>query len=169
MGCQVSISMLRQDEDAFLSFLRETADVRILRPFAPSEEQLFIADFSVAHPEEFQFFLYNTAFLWEPRFLRVANDAQVVERRGFTYCASMGSAPVLEYDRKLYKSAASPGRLYWGEKFAAPDGLAYDVIAFKRWYDHAAAWLTKHGRRIPTDPDEKLYLPAAYAAVASTA
>lgn len=161
--------MLRQDEDAFLSYLRQAANVKILRPFAPTEEQLFIEDFSDAHPEESQFFLYNLAFPWEFRSRRVDDDALVVERRGFTYYESLGTAPLIEYDRRLYGSVTSPGRLYWAERFAAPDGLAYDFVAFKRWYLHAEAWMTKHGRRLETDPEERLYLPAAYAAAAGAA
>ena len=35
------------------------------------------------------------------------------------------------------------GRIYWGKNSSAPEGLAYDVSAFEKWYERVVRWLRK--------------------------
>lgn len=163
MGKQVPIAMTEQDEVEFLAFLRTTADIRVFRHSAPTVELLSVDDLSQKDQECWQFFVWNTAFPWQPSFAQVSADAPVIERRGWAYIRNTGTAPVLEYVRHNFSDGGVEGRVYWAKFFVAPNGLSYDVAAFERWYDSVARWLRKHGRRPKSEQHAPYFFPNALA------
>jgi hypothetical protein len=54
MGRQIAVAATQVDEEMFLSFLRETADVVIFEDFAPTIEQLRVNSFSNELPYHYQ-------------------------------------------------------------------------------------------------------------------
>ena len=165
MGKQVAVAMLEQDEAEFLGFLRSTATIRLFRWSAPTAETLSVESFADDRSVCWQFFIWNTAFPWEPSVRYVPADAPVVERRGWAYISNSGTAPVLEYDRHNFSDKNAGGRIYWAKYFVASKPLTYDVADFERWYDRVARWLRKQGRRITPESRGPYYLPHAFAAL----
>jgi hypothetical protein len=162
MGKQVAIAMLEQDEAEFLAFLRSTADVRLYRSSAPSAEALAVDAFSEEGPVCWQFFIWNTAFRWQPSIGYVPDNAPVTARRGWAYLSNTGTAPVIVYDRHNFRNSNSQGRIYWAKVFRASEPLGYDVGEFERWYNQVARWVRKHGRRDKSENYGPYYLPHAF-------
>ena len=121
MGKQVPVAMLDEDEAEFLAFLRSTADIRLFRSSAPNPAALATEDFLDESVPCRQFYIWNTAFPWQPSVKHVAADGPVLERRGWAYISDSGTAPMLEYDR--HSATYGGGRVYWPKYFSAPDGL----------------------------------------------
>jgi hypothetical protein len=169
MGRQVQVALSDDDETDFLTFLRESADIQLLRSSAPTPDQIFVDKFAAREEGHWQYFVWNKGFPWKPEFRTVAADAPVIERRGWAYVSNSGIAPVLEYDRHNFSARGVTGRIYWAKYFSASNGLAYDVHAFERWYMSIARWLRKRGRRRADDPQGLLYLPQAWARYGTTA
>lgn len=144
MGKQIQIEMAEQDERDLLEHLRRSADIRLWRFAAPTAAELEVADFAQAGPDCRQFLIWNTAFAWRPVIGHVAGDAPAAERRGWAVLQGAGRAPLLEYDRAGSQAHA---RLYWAKLQAPPDGIAYDLAAFERWYESVADWVRAHGER----------------------
>jgi hypothetical protein len=160
MGKQIQVAMLDDDEAEFLAFVREGARIQLLRGFAPTAEQLFVESIGARSEGEWQYYVWNKAFPWEPQFSFVSADAPVTERRGWAYVSNTSTAPLVEFSRHNFDSQGVQGRMYWAKFFAAPNGLGYDVDAFGRWYDSLAYWIRRRGRR--ASPGGLLYLPSAW-------
>jgi hypothetical protein len=141
MGRQVAIDLSDQDEVEFLSFLRQSADIQIIRGFAKSPESLFVEKFEPRGAGNWDYALWNKAFPWQPTFAQTKLDLPELERRGLYYVANKSTAPLLEYSRQARGPNAAYGRVYWAKDFSAPSGLEYDVEAFASWYESVARWL----------------------------
>lgn len=146
MGRQVAVELNEQQEACFLAFLRETGDVQLLRTFASTERALFVDQFGPREDGNWSFLIWNRTFDWRPVFGRTRDDLAEVERRGLYFVANASVGPMLEYSRCSNHPQSMPGRIYWGKYFSAPDGLAYDVSTFERWYERVARWLRKQKR-----------------------
>jgi hypothetical protein len=109
MGRQILVAMTSDDEKQFLTHLRQGARVVVLRPSAPTAEELRLDDLPEPGPvAPRQFLLWNTAFPWD--------EATAPTATGGVYHPNPHHGPLLEYVRDpLRRGAADTGRLYWGE------------------------------------------------------
>jgi hypothetical protein len=141
MGRQLAIELDEQQESDFLAFLKTTGDVQVLRTFARTERDLFADHFGPREDGNWSFLIWNRSFEWQPTFARTREDLPEVGRRGLFYVANTSVGPVIEYSRRSNHPGSMPGRIYWGKAFSAPEGIAYDVAAFEKWYERVARWL----------------------------
>jgi hypothetical protein len=143
--------MSESDEQLFLDFLRENAEIRIMRHSAHRRDELFIENFSSTSSGERTFWIWNTAFPWEPVIEpwhgRHSPDAAI--ESSFRFVETAG-APLVEYSREAFgmQNRRIHGRIYWNTWFALYKGKEYDQNAFGRWFDHVVRWLRKRGKRI---------------------
>ncbi len=137
MGRQVEVSLSEDEERALLAFMRMSANVQIIRTFAPSQAALFLDAFEPRGEGNWTYHLWNRSFAWEPQFSVTRTD------QPSAYVSNSSSGPLLEYSRH---TSHGPGRIYWARHFSAPDGLAYNVAAFERWYNSVVRWV----KRLPS-------------------
>lgn len=153
--------MEREDEEAFLAFLRASADIVIYRSWSPSEAPVasFTAE-SAASP----FWIHNRAFSWEPVFERVTYKSKTDGTPGEYFRLVTRHAPLLEYSRHPI-DALNPqvgGRLYWSKLFfSQPDELTYNVAAFDAWFTSVTKWVRARGKKLRHGATEPWCLPAA--------
>ena len=127
-------------------------------------DDLVIPNLPPRAPEEHTFWIWNTAFPWEPIIEpwpgKYEPDAPI---RNFQLVQTAGS-PLIEYSREAFGSPNRivRGRVYWNTDFAIHQGPPYDRQAFAKWYDHAVRWLRKHGKRVEiTKGWSQYWLPGA--------
>jgi hypothetical protein len=160
MGRQTGIVATEEDERLLLAFTRSVADIRILRGVAKTAEALWSDDFAPYDRFHTQYYLWNTAFAWEP-------DTQPGQDCVFVRDAA--TAPIIEFDRTDVEQLFRPdntllvagSRLYWARHHMA-DQLGYDVAEFDRWYDRVLRWVRKHGQRVPAIAGSPYLLPDAW-------
>jgi len=139
MGKQTAIALTSADEREFLAFLRSIAEVKLLVPFAPTVDSLWVDSFDGV--ERSQFYIWNTAFAWSPEYGTVTADRSGT-MNGYRYVSDKDTAPLLEYSRHNFQnSRGGCGRLYWSKYFSGMP--AYDVLAFEKWYSAVVRWLKK--------------------------
>ncbi len=160
MGRQIAVAMLPEDETRFVQFLRSTTEIRLFRWSAPSPSQLEV--FGTELGNERSFYIWPTAFKWEPEFSQFGEIA-VPESRGRFYLRNTSAAPLLEYSRHGFEPGQAYGRLYWSKTFAAPVGLDYDSAVFETWYERVVRWVRKNGQRYKAERSGPYYLPQALA------
>ena len=159
MGKQTAIAMTPADERAFLSFLRSTAEVRLLVSSGPTPESLWVEEFDriVGYAK---FYLWNTAFAWTPEYGIVTADPTGA-RNGYRFVSNSSVAPILEYSRHNFQDPRGTyGRVYWSKYFSGTP--AYDVAAFDRWYSTVVRWLRKNGKQARKGTLNTYYLPDAW-------
>jgi hypothetical protein len=162
MGKQTHIVATLEDEEAFLRFVRETADIALFESFAPTADALWKQSFEAERSGHYKYCIWNRAFPWTPEYGRVGPQADDPKCIGWYYVSNTGDAPVVEFDRSDFHPVRE-GRVYWARDFSAPRGLDYDVAAFSRWYDSVVRWIRKHGRKLQTGAYWPYYLPDAWA------
>ena len=160
MGRQIQIAATQGDEDAFLSFLRDTAAVRIFGSFAATPEALWVDTFDPNLTGHWGYSIWNTTFSWKPEYSQVTR-ARDPKQNGHWYVRNKQTAPVIEFSRSDVAHRRY-GRIYWAKEFSAPHGLAYDVDAFSKWYDLIVRWIRKNGQRDKTDHHSPYFLPDAW-------
>ena len=160
MGRQLQLLMDANDEKTLIAFLRSTANIQIIESFAPTSDELWVEDFNSSFEGHHTYEIWNQTFGWVPEYGTVGPKAHDPSHIGWRYIANKSSAPLLEVGRTNQESCQS-GRLYWAKDIAAPNGLAYDVIAFEKWVDSIWRWVRKHGRKIKELPLEPYVLPGA--------
>ncbi len=139
MGKQTAIALTSADEREFLAFLRSIAEVKLLIPFAPTVESLWVDSFDGT--EESNFYIWNTAFAWSPEYGTVTADRSGT-MNGYRYVSDTGTAPLLQYSRHSFQFARGGcGRLSWSKYFFGVP--TYDVLAFEKWYSTVVRWLKK--------------------------
>ena len=159
MGRQLAIAMELEDEEAFLAFLRASADIDLYRSWshAPKPVASFETDTSAS-----PFFVHNRAFEWKPTFEQVAYES--TEARGTYFRLRTLQAPLIEYSRHPI-AASSPqvsGRLYWAKLFLSqPHEVKYNLAAFDPWFSAVAKWVRSHGKKLKHGATEPWCLPAA--------
>ena len=148
MGRQIAVAMSGEDEERFLAFLRESADISIYRSWSPTPN----SDHNFSkQPQASPFHIHNKAFQWEPEFQGVEYADRNTGQSGIYYRLANVHGPLLEYSRHPLHALAPQvsGRLYWSKSFAAsPRELLYDTTAFEVWYSSVASWVRRHARRV---------------------
>jgi hypothetical protein len=158
MGRQIQLVATNADEQQFLAFLHETADITVFESFAPHVRQLRVEQFNPMRPGHWQYFIWNRSFQWRPTYGTVGPQAYHADMIGWRYISNIHAAPVI----KFHRSGAGSGRVYWAKDFAAPNGLDYDVGAFSKWFDVVTRWIRKNGRKLEKGALEPYFLPEAY-------
>jgi hypothetical protein len=166
MGRQTSVALAEEDEQAFLVFLRDDADIRIYRRAAASPELLNVPSFLPRASGEWVFTIWNTAFPWQPEYAQWQPDHVLDELASKFYLKNTAGAPLLEYMRHALDNPKPMvrGRVYWNTDFAIYTGPEYDRKAFGRWYDRVVRWLRTNGNRVEIAKNWYQYwLPGAWA------
>jgi hypothetical protein len=160
MGRQIQIAMTRIDEDAFLRFVRKTAEIRIFGIFTQTQDLLWVNSFDETLTGHWIYSLWNLKFPWDPTYGQVTR-AKDPKDNGKWYVSNTNVAPIIELTRSAVDERKY-GRLYWGKDFSAPKGLGYDVEAFGKWFDMVIRWVRKNGQRDRTDRSSPYFLPDAW-------
>jgi hypothetical protein len=156
MGRQIRVAASLLDEDLFLGFLRESADIQLFRSFAPTQEELWVDQFAPFGPMEIQYFVWNKRYAWKPKYKRTqAGDASYIEDKLH--------GPVIEFCRTdmegfLTKNlvVGTYGRVYWAQ-YNRQKG-------FLSWYDNITRWVRRTGENLcPGTPLGVYCLPGALA------
>jgi hypothetical protein len=168
MGKQTPVGATQEDEQLLLSFLRGRASITLIECQARTAEDLWVQSFAPELPFHWQYYIWNQEFPWTPEYGRVDHPKADPSTRGLYYVANLHTAPVIEFVRSDFAKKRF-GRIYWSKDFAAPNGLAYDVVAFDEWYQTIARWIRKQGKRLKVGHQEAYFLPSAYRAVSLTA
>jgi hypothetical protein len=156
------VALTEKDERAFLSYLRDLSDIRILSLGAPGPELLTFDDLPPRKSGEKRFFIQNLQFPWMPRMER--------SHLGTYYLENYLSGPGIEYSRDPL-GAPGPddhGRFFWPtypdkERLQADPHTpyCYDHDAFRPWYEKIVRWVLNNGRR-GWFRNRRYYLPDAY-------
>lgn len=162
MGRQTSVAMTDKDEEAFITFLRSSADIQFLEDFAPTIESIWVDSFSPREQGHWTYYIWNTVFGWIPEFEQVRKGSS--KGSGDFYVSNISGAPIIEYTRHDFqdRTGLTYGRLYWAKFFAvSAESLKYDVHEFSRWYDQVIRWIRKNGKQIDRGANNTYYLPDA--------
>lgn len=147
MGRQIALIANPEDERELLRFIRTLSPIRVFQTFAPTPEELWLDEWEHQDLPGFAFSIWPQDFPWEPAHGVTGGPGCPPERAGFHYFANANTAPVLELSRgDLDQNRA--GRIYWGGNFSAPDGLAYDQVAFGKLVDQVWRWVRRHGQKL---------------------
>jgi hypothetical protein len=158
MGKQTAIALTPADERAFLTFLRSIAEVKLILSFAPTVDSLWVDSFDCVQGLE-KFSIWNTAFAWSPEYGTVTLDPSGAHN-GYRFVSNFGKAPLLEYSRHNFQNPMIYGRIYWDTYYS---GIAYDALAFGKWYSAVVRWLRKNGKQAVKGTLNTYYLPDAWA------
>ncbi len=161
MGRQTSVAMAPEDEAEFLRFLRSSAEIQLLVPFAPSSELLSISQLPPPGPGHWTHYIWNRRFSWSPEYAQVRANA--ASHPGWYYHSDIHVAPVIEYHRHNFAGGGLPGRIYWAGSFASPHPLAYDHNAFSTWFGQVVRWLRSRGVKHAGPHRSTYFLPVAWA------
>lgn len=142
MGRQIQVALTPIDEEAFLSFLHNSANIVLLESFSKDIEGLWKNSFEPERFGHWQYYIWNKAFAWKPEYEQVGERAYYPEHIGWYYVTNTEAAPLVEFCRSdVYQSKY--GRIYWAKYFSAPNGLDYDVEQFTEWYDKIVRWIKR--------------------------
>jgi len=150
MGRQTSVAMSEADEQLFLDFLRQGADVQIMQRSPRHPDDLVIQSFPERGPGEHTFWIWNMAFPWkaiiEPWPGRHSPGSPIVSYQ----LVETAGAPLIQYSREAFGVAERRihGRVYWDNCVSIYQGLPYDQQAFAKWYDRVVRWLRKRGKPV---------------------
>ncbi len=142
MGRQILTATTPTDEELFLTFLRQTADIVLIESFARTKQDLWQDNFAKELAGHWRYYIWNRAFPWRPEYGRT-HVPEHQERHGLYYVANKNDAPVIEFVRSSVDQE-NFGRIYWAKNFAAPMGLHYDVAKFTEWYESIVRWVRKN-------------------------
>jgi hypothetical protein len=160
MGQQIAIAATSADEDSFLGFLRETAEIQLFLPCAATVEELWVNGFAPFSPYHSQYFIWNKSYAWKPKFGQVNED--VSGQGGWPFISNPCNGPVIEFSRTdinrfLKKDLATGqhGRIYWA-KYNRQKGFA-------KWFDSILHWVRRNGENLYSKSSYGLYcLPDAW-------
>ncbi len=158
MGQQIQVAATSVDEEKFLTFLRESADVQLLVPCAPSVEQLWVDDFAPYGPYRTQYWVWNKAYPWTPKYGYVNQDVE--GHGGWPYISNNLDGPLIEFSRTNLKHfpqsdmAFGHGRIYWSK-------LDHQT-GFEKWFGNILRWIRRTGTNIFPNSRNAVYcLPDA--------
>lgn len=137
MGRQIAVVMTYEDEQNFLSFLKEEREIILFESYAETKESLWTLNFEQELTGHYVYNIWNKEFNWIPQYKKSVYDK--------FYVSNDNDAPIIEYTRSnIYKNDF--GRIYWAKDFTAPDGLVYDVEKFECWYEQIVRWIKKNSK-----------------------
>ena len=134
MGRQIALIASETDEQAFLTYLRQTSSIQLFRSSAASEAELWVDSFPPYNPLETQYFIWNTAYTWRPHIIE--------GEAGVCHIDLPTHGPVIEFQRTnmgaFLKSGPSDtwnakGRIYWAQ-YNRQKG-------FLKWYEAIVRWM----------------------------
>jgi hypothetical protein len=67
MGRQIAIAATSADEESLLSFLHQSAEIRLFLPCAATIEALWVDRFAPFGRYHTQYFIWNKAYAWNPK------------------------------------------------------------------------------------------------------
>ena len=159
MGQQIQIAATATDEESFVAFLRESADIQLFLPSAPSVEELWVDRFAPFGPYHMQYWIWNKAYAWTPTYGHVNED--VKGHGGWPFVANRWQGPVIEFSRTDVKRfpnsdlAIGHGRIYWA-KYNRQKG-------FQKWFDAILRWVRRTGKNLFPKSSHAVYcLPDAW-------
>ena len=159
MGQQIAIAATAVDEDSLLAFLRESADIQLFLPSAATVEELWVDRLASYDPYHTQYFIWNKAYAWKPKFGRVNEDVE--GQGGWPFVDNNLQGPVIEFDRtnvdrflKTDLATCQFGRLYWA-KYNRQKG-------FVKWFEAILRWVRRNATNLnPKSPLGIYCLPDA--------
>lgn len=161
MGRQLPIVAIPEDERELLRFIRTLSPIRVYGSSARSVEALWAKEGEEENVEGFTLNCWLKAFPWEPKYLQTGGPRCPKERAGWWYVSNGHDAPVIEIDRS-HIGPGGHGRVYWAKDFCAPNGLAYDAVAFGRIVDRIWNYIRRNSVRRGHDGSTAYYLPNAW-------
>lgn len=145
MGQQIAIAATAVDEESLLGFLRESAEIQLFLPCAPTVEEIWVDHFAPFGPYHTQYFIWNKAYAWKPRFGKI--NADVKGHGGWPYVLDPCHGPVIEFDRtnvdrflKRDLATGQYGRIYWA-KYNRQKGFA-------KWFEAILRWVRRNGENL---------------------
>ena len=143
MGRSVGVAMTQKDEEEFLKFLKETAEIELLLPFSESQDGFSIEKFPDRNikEEKIKVFIWNKKLGNPPRPKLTANGKYFIEH--------IHRYPVLEYSSHKFapwhsfQPIGDPGRIYWSGTKAKSH--LYDDKLFEVWYRKISHWIKSNG------------------------
>jgi hypothetical protein len=145
MSRQLPIVATPTDERELLTFMRTLSPIRVYVSFTQTVDALWIGDWEQRDIEGCGFKVWLRSFPWVPEYKQTGPRC-ASSPRGLWYVSNDHAGPVIEVSRSLPDSDHG-GRLYWARDFSAPDGLAYDAVAFTKHVDHIWNWIRRSARR----------------------
>lgn len=164
MGKQTAVAMTEADEAAFLAYLRECGDIRVLEYFAPSTDTFEADAFEPRGEGRWTYLLWNTAFPFDFHYGQVT-VAPASKRQGWYFIQDVSQGPFIEYARHNFQDekGLTYGRIYWSKCRSRDGEFRYDVDEFGKWYSRVARWIRANGRQREKGPYNVYYLPDAWA------
>lgn len=155
MGRHIAVAASALDEDLFLAFLRETAEIQLFRYFASNQEELWVDRFAPFGPNDDTYFIWNKSYAWKPKFKSTETGDQV-------YIENNTHGPVLKFRRTHLSSfltkdldVGAHGGIYWA-KYNRQKG-------FLAWFDSIVRWLRRRGHNLCPRSSSAVYcLPDAF-------
>ena len=140
MGRQVNFFMAKDDEEKFLSFVRQTGEVVLLPPISAAGDFQPVQEL----PEPFSTDQWRQFWLWN-KSLASNFQSEYVAEKGY-YVINGLLSPLVEFSRSYVKdNTMYPGRI-WAE-FTIIDSETSDLDQkdreFRRWYETLAKWIRK--------------------------
>jgi hypothetical protein len=160
-GRQLAIVMNLDDEREFVSFLRSSADIKLIESFAPSIRELWVDEINPIFTGHHTYHIWNCAYGWKPNYGTVGEKAYDRNSIGWRYVSNKSDAPLLELTRSNIVEGKI-GRLYWAKDFSSPKGLRYDSSKFGRWIDNVWRWIRKYGKKESSIIGDPYFLPGAW-------
>jgi hypothetical protein len=142
MGQQIAIAATAADEESFLAFLRESAEIQLFLPWAATVEELWVDRLAPYGPYHTQYFIWNKAYAWKPKYGRANEDVE--GHGGWRSVFDKLQGPVIEFSRtnvdqflKADLATGQYGRVYWA-KYNRQKG-------FKKWFEAILRWVRRNG------------------------
>ncbi len=140
MGRQVNFFMAKEDEDRFLSFVKQTGDVVLLPPVSATSDFQPVEEL----PEPLSRDMWRQFWLWN-RSITSNFQSEYVPEKGYFAINGLLSS-VVEFSRSYVKdNTMYPGRI-WAE-FTIIDSEAEDLgqkdREFRKWYETLAKWIRR--------------------------
>lgn len=159
MGKQTAVAMTIKDEIEFITFLKSTGNIQIVKNWSPTKKPVFIDSFATDEEKDWDYLIWNREFDWRIKLMPINKNFVTDDRR---FYIETSEAPVIEYSRHNFQEECNYGRIYWSKDFATPNKLKYDVEQFNKWYLKVAGWIRKKGKQETKGTLNTFYLPDAW-------
>lgn len=154
MGKQLAFVMGEKDEQAFIDFLKGSAEVVLIESFSKDKNLLFTDNIARELKGHFSYKVWNKKFKWVPAYSTTIH--------GDYYVSNTNSAPLVEFTRsRKYDTKKAYGRIYWSKYFLSNE-LEYNVDEFNKWYEQIARWIKKSAAGKIKDGLVTYFLPEAW-------
>jgi hypothetical protein len=160
MGRQLQLDTTQVDDAMLIQFVATLAPIRVFQSHTRTQEELWIPEPETCGIPPWILYIWPQTFPWTPTYQQTGGPDCPPESAGFFYIANKNVAPILELTRSDI-TRQQYGRIYWGSNFSAPNGLAYDEVAFSRFVDSVWRYIRKFGTRPKGGKHSPYFLPDA--------